>query len=125
MATSDHAALQRVRFLSRLFDERFRLPGTNHRFGLDGIIGLVPGVGDSIGAVVSAYIIIEALRLGIPKRMLLRMLYNMGLDTLLGAVPVVGDVFDVVWKANKKNVALLDEHLQRRIASNDVTYDAL
>jgi hypothetical protein len=80
MATPDHAALQRVRFLSRLFDERFRLPGTNYRFGL---------------------------------------------DALLGSVPVVGDVFDIVWKANKKNVALLDEHLQRRIASNDVTYDAL
>jgi hypothetical protein len=70
-------------------------------------------------------IILEALRLGTPKRMLLRMLYNMGLDVLLGAAPVVGDVFDIVWKANKKNVALLDEHLQRRIASNDVTYDAL
>lgn len=114
MTDSPYSILRRVRFLSRLFDERFRLPGTNYRFGLDGIIGLVPGLGDSIGAIVSAYIIVEAARLGVPKRVLLRMVYNTGLDALVGTVPVLGDVFDVIWKANKKNVALLEEYLRHR-----------
>lgn len=78
--------------------------------GLDALIGLVPGVGDALGAVLSAWILIEAIRLDAPRATLVRMASNIALDALIGAVPVLGDVFDIVWKANLKNVALLDRH---------------
>ena len=101
----------RVRFLSRLLDEQFRIPGTRYRIGLDGILGLIPGVGDVAGMLLSTYILYEAIKLGVPRRVLLRMVANLGLDTLVGAVPIVGDVFDIAWKANKRNVVLLDAYL--------------
>ena len=106
-APQDEARLKRVRLLSRLLDEQFRLPGTTYRVGLDGLLGLIPGVGDAAGALLSAYILYEALRLGAPKAVLLRMVANIGIDTVVGAIPVVGDLFDLAWKANKKNAALL------------------
>lgn len=107
----DEARLKRVRLLSRLLDEQFRIPGTTQRIGLDGLLGLIPGVGDAAGALLSAYILYEAIRLGAPKTVLLRMVANIGIDTVVGAIPVVGDIFDIVWKANKKNAALLQAYL--------------
>ena len=103
----DEARLKRVRLLSRLLDEQFRIPGTTYRIGLDGLLGLIPGVGDAAGALLSAYILYEAMRLGAPGTVLLRMIANIGIDTLGGVMPVVGDIFDFAWKANKKNAALL------------------
>jgi hypothetical protein len=79
--------------------------------GLDGIIGLIPGLGDSIGALLSAYIIAEAARLGAPTTTLVRMISNVALETVVGLVPVLGDVFDIAWKANARNLALLETHL--------------
>jgi len=105
------ARLKRVRLLSRLLDEQFRIPDTTYRLGLDGLLGLIPGVGDAAGALLSAYILYEAMRLGAPRTLLLRMVANIGIDTVVGAVPVVGDIFDVAWKANKKNSALLHAYL--------------
>jgi len=87
----DEARLKRVRLLSRLLDEQFRIPGTTHRVGLDGLLGLIPGVGDAAGALLSTYILYEAIRLGAPKAVLLRMVANIGIDTVVGAIPVVGD----------------------------------
>ena len=107
----DEARLKRVRLLSRLLDEQFRIPGTRYRVGLDGLLGLIPGVGDAAGALLSAYILYEAMRLGAPSTVLLRMVANIGIDTVGGAIPVVGDIFDIAWKANKKNAALLHAHL--------------
>jgi hypothetical protein len=107
----DEARLKRVRLLSRLLDERFRIPGTTYRVGLDGLLGLIPGVGDAAGALLSAYILYEAIRLDAPKTVLLRMVTNIGVDTVLGAIPVAGDIFDIAWKANKKNAALLHAYL--------------
>ena len=107
----DEARLKRVRLLSRLLDEQFRIPGTTQRIGLDGLLGLIPGVGDAAGALLSTYILYEAIRLGAPKTVLLRMVANIGIDTVVGAIPVVGDIFDIVWKANKKNAALLQAYL--------------
>ena len=107
----DEARLKRVRVLSRLLDEQFRIPGTTQRIGLDGLLGLIPGVGDAAGALLSAYILYEAIRLGTPTSVLLRMVANIGIDTVVGAIPVAGDIFDIAWKANKKNAVLLGAYL--------------
>ena len=107
----DEARLKRVRLLSRLLDEQFRIPGTRYRVGLDGLLGLIPGVGDAAGALLSTYILYEAMRLGASSTVLLRMVANIGIDTVGGAIPVVGDIFDIAWKANKKNAALLHAYL--------------
>ena len=101
------ARLQRLRLLSRVLDAQWSIPGTRYRVGLDGLVGLIPGVGDAAGALLSTYILYEAMRLGAPRRVLLRMAANIGLETVVGALPVVGDLFDVAWHANTKNVALL------------------
>lgn len=110
----DEARFKRVRLLSRLLDEQFRIPGTTYRVGLDGLLGLIPGVGDAAGALLSAYMLYEAMRLGAPSTLLLRMIANIGIDTVGGAIPVVGDIFDMAWKANKKNAALLHAYLISR-----------
>jgi hypothetical protein len=103
--------LQRLRKLAYILDNSIRIPGTKRRIGLDAIIGLIPGVGDTIGGAISAYIVYEANRLGIPKRVLMHMIFNIGVETLIGAIPLIGDVFDATWKANARNIALLDKHL--------------
>jgi hypothetical protein len=100
-----------VRVLGKLLDNSIAIPGTGWKIGLDPIIGLIPGVGDLIGALLSGYIILEAARAEVPTFTLARMLVNVGIDTLVGAVPALGDVFDAAWKANTKNVALLERHL--------------
>jgi hypothetical protein len=111
-------ALKRVRMLGKLLDNSITVPGTNWKFGLDPIIGLIPGIGDLAGAVLSGYIVLEAVRAEIPTFTLVRMLVNVGIDTLLGAIPAVGDLFDAAWKSNTMNVALLERHLS---TATDVT----
>ena len=102
---------KRVRMLGQLLDNSIPIPGTERRVGLDAVIGLIPGVGDMIGGVLSGYIILEAARARVPTVTLVRMLANVGIDTLVGIVPVLGDLFDAAWKANTKNVVLLQGHL--------------
>ena len=102
--------VRRLRSLSRLLDSSIPLPG-GFRIGLDGLIGLIPGFGDLAGGVASSYIIIEAARLGATTSTLLRMVFNVLLETLIGLIPFVGDLFDFIWKANEKNMALLEKHL--------------
>ena len=87
------------------------MPGTSIRFGFDPILGLVPGLGDAVGAVLAAWVLIEAFRMGASRATLLRMAGNVALDAGLGAIPVFGDLFDFAWKANLRNVALLERHL--------------
>ena len=108
------AALRRVETLAYWLDDRYRLPGTRFRFGFDGIVGLIPGVGDTVSSVLTAYIIYEAWRLGIPTSTLARMIANLGVDTVVGIVPVVGDVLDFGFKANRRNLRLLHRHLSER-----------
>jgi len=95
--------------LSHLLDSSIPLPG-GFRIGLDGILGLIPGVGDAIGTLLSAMILYQAHQRGVPKMILLRMLINVVVDAVIGAIPVAGDIFDFFWKANMKNAALLDSY---------------
>jgi hypothetical protein len=108
----DDPRLRRLRGLGQLLDASIRIPGTQRRFGLDPLIGLLPGVGDGVGAVLSSYIIVEAARYGVPRATLLRMAGNVAIDALVGVVPLLGDLFDAGWKANLRNLALLEDHLQ-------------
>ena len=93
--------------LGWLLDDLFRVPILGWRFGLDALVGLIPGIGDTGTALASFYILVSAVRHGVPKITLLRMGMNIGFDYLLGSLPVVGDVADVFWKSNQKNIALL------------------
>ena len=98
--------------LAHLLDDWFRVPGTSIRFGLDGIIGLVPGLGDILAGLASCIIVIAAWFRGVPYVTLLRMVVNLGLDVLIGAIPILGDAFDIAWKANRRNYALMKKHLR-------------
>jgi len=98
--------------LAHLLDDVFRIPGTQIRFGLDGIIGLVPAVGDVLAGLASCILIFAAWVRGIPYITLTRMVVNLGLDVIIGAIPFLGDAFDIVWKANRRNYALLIRHIE-------------
>lgn len=101
--------LRRVRSLSNLLDQSIVLPG-GYRIGLDPIIGLIPGVGDVVAAGFCVYIVYEAARMGIPKRVLLKMCGNVLIETLVGTIPILGDIFDATWKANIRNAKLVEKH---------------
>jgi hypothetical protein len=100
-----------IRTLARVLDSAVQIPGTQIRLGADSIFGLVPVVGDIAGAALSGYIVLASARLGAPASTLARMVINIGIDTVVGSVPVLGDMFDVGWRANMKNVDLLESHL--------------
>jgi hypothetical protein len=104
-------SLRRVKAVANVLDDAIRIPGTNIRFGIDPLVGLVPGLGDLLGGVASAYIILEAARAGAPASVLLRMAANVGIDTLVGGLPVIGDLFDFAWKSNTRNAQLLARHV--------------
>jgi uncharacterized protein DUF4112 len=99
--------------LAHILDDWFHLPGTKFRFGLDGIIGLVPGLGDILGGLLSSILIFAAWMRGIPYVTLVRMVVNIGLDVLVGSIPLFGDIFDIAWKANRRNYALVQRHLRQ------------
>jgi len=102
--------LESLRRWAVVLDSLFRVPGTSIRFGLDSIVGLVPGIGDLASPVYTALILIEGLRLRVPAVVQARMVFNAALDMLIGLVPLFGDLADVAWKANLRNLALLERH---------------
>lgn len=111
------ADLDTVRRWARLLDSQFRVPGTRFRFGLDPILGLIPGLGDIAGPIFGLVVVAHAWKLGVPKIVMARMLVNAGIDAALGLVPLLGDAADVFWKANQANVRLLEQHtFERRTA---------
>ena len=99
--------LERLGSLAQVLDQAIRVPGTNMRIGLDGLLGLIPGVGDVATSLMAGYIILTAAQMGAPKSVLFRMAANVGIDTIVGAVPVLGDLFDFAFKSNTRNLALL------------------
>ena len=111
------ARVERLRSLSRFLDSAIPVPGTRYRFGLDAVIGLIPFLGDALGALFSTYIIYQAARLGAPRSTLVRMIGNVGVDTLIGEIPLLGDLFDFGLKSNLRNMDLLDRHLRQPTAA--------
>jgi hypothetical protein len=107
------AAVARVEAVARIMDSMFEIPGTKVRVGLDAIIGIVPIIGDLISQVISSYIIWEARQLGVSRFTLARMMANSAIDTMVGIIPFAGDAFDIYFRANLKNLALLKAHLAK------------
>jgi hypothetical protein len=107
-----HEEVARLENMAHWMDSRFRIPGTNVRFGLDGILGFIPGLGDGVTALPAVYLIMSAQRLGASRWLMTRMAANVGVDMLVGAIPLVGDLFDIGFKANRRNIALLRQHLE-------------
>jgi len=105
------ATLKRIREFTYLMDSAFRIPLVNFRFGLDPIIGLVPGAGDLVSTAFSAYIIYLAARFRLPPQIFKQMVFNVALEAVVGTVPLVGDLFDAFYKSNIRNLALLEQHL--------------
>ena len=106
----DPRGLEALRRWARIFDSAFRIPGTQITFGLDPILGLIPGLGDVASPIFSLFFIWHGVRLGVPKVVLARMVLNVIIDTAVGVIPVVGDLFDFGWKANAWNLELLERH---------------
>lgn len=105
--------LREIRQLAHLLDDAFRIPIIGRRIGLDGLLGLIPVVGDISGFAISGYLIYKAARLGVPRRLIARMLLNAFIEFTIGAIPLLGDVFDIFWKSNLRNLRLLERHLER------------
>jgi hypothetical protein len=106
--------LARLDALAKLLDVAFIVPGTNVRYGIDGLIGLIPVIGDIITTAISLWLVREARALGAPWHLTMRMLGNVALDGVVGAVPLVGDAFDVMFRANVRNVKLLQRWLEKQ-----------
>jgi branched-subunit amino acid ABC-type transport system permease component len=109
----EREARERLRFLAWLLDSSIQIPGTRFTVGLDALIGLLPFLGDLIGVLVSSFIVAEARRLGASRSVLARMAFNVAVEGLVGLIPFAGDVFDAAWKANQRNVRLLEHWTER------------
>jgi hypothetical protein len=103
-------SFEALRRMARLFDAAFRIPGTQFRFGLDPLLGLIPGIGDLASPVLTVAMLWQAVKFGVPKVVLARMVLNALIDAGVGAIPVLGDAFDFAWRANEWNMALLERH---------------
>jgi hypothetical protein len=118
----DSAKLDGIRRWANLLDNAFRIPGTSIRFGLDAIIGLVPGIGDLSAPVFAAVILVTGFRLRLPAIVQARMVLNAAIDMVLGLVPVLGDLVDIAWKANMRNLALLERHARPGVPASQADY---
>ena len=118
--TLNHADLEKLQRLANWMDSRFIIPGTSIRFGLDSLLGLIPGIGDSITLASTVYFFSVARKYEMPFHIHAKILWNAFIDWIIGIIPLFGDIFDVGWKANQKNVALIKDHLQSQ-ADTDAT----
>lgn len=110
---NDDRDFERLDRLATLLDNSIRIPGTRIRVGLDGLIGLVPGIGDSLMLLISLYVVLRARMLGAPLSIILQMLVNVALDFVVGSVPILGDIFDIAFKANIRNIDMLRDWMSR------------
>ena len=109
-ASASNAAMRQVAVITKLMDKQFRVPGTSFRFGLDGLIGLIPGVGDVTTFAVSCYLLTIMARNGASGHVMARMVLNVVIDAIIGSIPLIGDLFDFAFKANTRNLRLMEEH---------------
>ncbi len=109
---SRRAAIRRIDVLSRLFDTAFVFPGTKVRFGIEAILRLIPGVGDVAASSLSAYLLYEAHRLEVPPHIFGRLVANVAIEGVVGAVPLLGDIFDIGFRANRRNLRILNDYFQ-------------
>ena len=116
--------LRRIRKIAKLLDTAIGIPGTKFRIGLDPILGLIPGGGDLVGAAISAYMIYLATSFGLEKSKVTQMIKNIALETTVGFVPIVGDIFDVYFKANIRNLDILEQHLAQTDELKEIQADA-
>jgi Domain of unknown function (DUF4112) len=110
---------QDIERLAELFDDKFAIPGIPVRLGLDAILGLIPVAGDLISAIVSFYIVMRAAQAGISLFTILHMIFNVVVDLFIGVVPIFGDIADIGWRANRKNIRLLQKALKKKMASSE------
>ncbi len=101
--------LIRLKRLSERLDDTFTIPGTKYKIGIEALIGAVPIIGDLIGGILASYIMYSGMKMGAPPRIIARMAVNIAIDFAIGSIPIIGDLFDLVWKANKKNVELIED----------------
>lgn len=104
--------LEKLESMAGWMDSRFSVPGTKIRFGFDALLGLFPGIGDTLTLLTTAYLVGKAHSYGLPWHVKARMIWNGFIDWLIGLVPLIGDIFDIGWKSNNRNVALMREHLR-------------
>ena len=101
--------LLRLKLLSERLDNSIKIPGTNQKIGIDPIIGLIPILGDFIGVIFSTYIMYSGIKMGVSSKIVKKMATNLAIEFIIGSIPIIGDIFDALWKANKKNVELIEE----------------
>ena len=101
--------LLRLKLLSERLDNSIKIPGTNQKIGIDAIIGIIPILGDFIGAIFSTYIMYSGIKMGVSSKIVKKMAANIAIEFVIGSIPIIGDIFDALWKANKRNVELIEE----------------
>ena len=114
--------LIRLKRLSERLDDTFTIPGTKYKIGIEALIGAVPIIGDLIGGILASYIMYSGMKMGAPPRIIARMAVNIAIDFAIGSIPIIGDLFDLVWKANKKNVELIEETTLLNEETNKINY---
>ena len=101
--------LLRLKLLSKRLDDSIKIPGTNQKFGIDAIVGIIPILGDFIGVIFSTYIMYSGIKMGVSSKIVKKMAANIAIEFIIGSIPIIGDIFDALWKANKRNVELIEE----------------
>lgn len=101
--------LLRLKLLSERLDNSIKIPGTNQKIGIDAIVGIIPILGDFIGVIFSTYILYSGIKMGVSSKIVKKMAANIAIEFIIGSIPIIGDIFDALWKANKRNVELIEE----------------
>ncbi len=114
--------LLRLKLLSERLDELTKIPGTNQKIGIDAIIGVIPILGDFIGVVFSTYIMYSGIKMGVSSKVVTKMAANIAIEFIIGWIPIIGDVFDVLWKANKRNVELIEDATAEKQVNEKLNY---
>ena len=101
--------LLRLKLLSERLDDSIKIPGTNQKIGIDAVVGIIPILGDFIGVIFSVYIMYSGIKMGVSSKIVKKMAANIAIEFIIGSIPIIGDIFDALWKANKRNVELIEE----------------